>query len=375
MHDPLDLASALIARPSLTPEDAGSQDFIVDVLAPLGFSCQRLPFGNVSNLWARRGEGAPLFVFAGHTDVVPAGDLKLWTSPPFVPTVRDGALYGRGAADMKGSIAAFLAAVERFLASHPEHQGSLALLITSDEEGPAVDGTTRVVEWLRARGEIPDFCLVGEPSCEEKLGDTIKNGRRGSLNGRLTVHGRQGHVAYPSRADNPIHRSLAALQALVAASWDEGDADFPPTSFQISNLSAGTGADNVIPGSLSVRFNFRFSPARGEQTLRAEVEAVLRRAGLRYDLEWTLSGQPFLTRAGTLLPALQESIRQETGLRAACATHGGTSDGRFIATLGTEVVEFGLRNATIHQIDEHVDVAELRQLARIYQGLLERLVR
>ena len=370
----LDLACALVARPSQTPDDAGCQALIAEYLAKLGFIVESLPFGAVSNLWARRGTGSPLMVFAGHTDVVPPGPLAAWTSPPFSPTVRDGQLYGRGVADMKGAIAAFLDATGRFVKSHADHRGSIGVLITSDEEGAAVDGTQRVVEWLRARKEIPHYCLVGEPSCEQVLGDVIKNGRRGSLNANLQIRGRQGHVAYPAAADNPIHRALGALQELAQTRWDEGDPDFPATGLQISNIQAGTGADNVIPGTLDVRFNFRFASITTPEDLQRRTESLLTRHGLTHTLSWNLSGRPFITREGQLLHALEEAIQTTLAVSAKRSTAGGTSDGRFIATLGTQVVEFGLVNATIHQINEHVAVDDIARLSQVYEELLRRLL-
>ncbi len=374
MTDVIDLATALIARPSETPVDGGCQDVIAEYLKPLGFSVSRLPFGSVSNLWARAGTRAPLIVFAGHTDVVPPGPLQAWQSPPFQPQVRDGLLYGRGAADMKSSIAAFLVAVKAFLAKRSSIVGSIALLITSDEEGTAIDGTTKVVEWLRARGEHIDYCLVGEPSCEQQLGDVIKNGRRGSLNARLTVPGKQGHVAYPHLADNPIHKALPALAALTREHWDDGDEDFPATSFQISNIRSGTGADNVIPGMAEVSFNFRFSPKSDDSELRSRVERLLAEHGVSAKPDWVLSGRPFVTRGGVLLRTLTESIRKILGVEPRLSTGGGTSDGRFIATLGAEVVEFGPVNRSIHQANEHVALEDLPRLVRVYEDVLERIL-
>lgn len=370
----LALAKALIARRSLTPEDAGCQALIAERLASLGFEIHHLRFGAVDNLWARRGRGAPLFAFVGHTDVVPTGPLSQWTSDPFTPAVRDGYLYGRGAADMKSSVAAFVTAIEDFVATNPEHRGSIAVLVTSDEEGPAVDGTVKVIEWLSARGERIDYALVGEPSCVEALGDTIKNGRRGSLTGRLTVLGTQGHVAYPERALNPIHALAAPLAELCATRWDDGNAHFPPTSFQISNVHAGTGADNVIPGEIELTFNFRFSTASTEAQLRERVEAILRRHGLSYRLAWTLSGAPFLTPAGKLVDAVRAAVHATVGRTPALSTGGGTSDGRFIAPTGAEVVELGPLNASIHKLDERIRVADLPALSAIYRRTLETLL-
>ena len=369
----LKLAMELIRRRSITPEDAGCQNLLAERLERLGFRVERLRFGEVDNLWARLGDDAPLFAFAGHTDVVPPGPVERWQSPPFEPTLRDGCLYGRGAADMKGSIAAMVTACERFLAtSRPA--GSIAFLITSDEEGPAVDGTVKVIEQLEKRDEKIDWCLVGEPTCAERLGDTLKNGRRGSLGGRLRVFGKQGHIAYPHLAQNPVHAALPALAELCATEWDRGNAFFPPTSFQISNIHAGTGATNVIPGELEVLFNFRFSTEVTDAELRRRVESILEAGGFDYDLEWTLSGQPFLTPAGRLVDAARAAVGEVTGLEPQLSTSGGTSDGRFIAPTGAEVVELGPLNATIHQIDERVGVQELEQLSAIYERILDRLL-
>jgi len=370
----LELAKQLIARPSITPKDEGCQQLMIARLEPLGFRVERLRFGDVDNFWARRGAAKPLLVFAGHTDVVPTGPHAQWTSDPFAPEVRDGLLYGRGAADMKGSLAAFITAIEDFVGQHPGHSGSIGLLITSDEEGPSIDGTAKVVEWLTARGEHIDYCVVGEPSSHERLGDVIKNGRRGSLSGHLTVHGRQGHIAYPQHARNPIFDFAPALLALVQTEWDRGNEYFPPTGFQISNIHAGTGAENVIPGHLEVHFNFRYSTAVTETQLRERVEHTLTSHGLRYDLAWSTSGKPFLTPAGRLVDAARAAIHDELGLETRLSTEGGTSDGRFIAPTGAEVVELGPRNATIHQIDECVTVADLAALARTYRRVLEYLL-
>lgn len=370
----LALALELIGRPSVTPEDAGCQDLIAARLRPLGFAVEPMAFGEVRNLWARRGHATPLLVLAGHTDVVPPGPTGQWSVPPFEPAVRDGLLYGRGAADMKGSLAAMVTACERFLARRPDHRGSLAFLLTSDEEGPAVDGTVRVIERLADRGERIDWALVGEPTSSEHLGDVVKNGRRGSLSGRLTVLGVQGHVAYPQLADNPVHRFAPALVELAGRQWDRGNAHFPPTSFQVSNLHAGTGAGNVIPGELVVDCNFRFCPESDPEGLQAAVEAVLDRHGLRHRLEWSLGGRPFLTEAGALVEAVGAAAREVTGRTPALSTSGGTSDGRFIAPTGAQVVELGPLNASIHQVDEHVAVEDLDRLSRIYEGVLERLL-
>jgi succinyl-diaminopimelate desuccinylase len=364
----------LIRRPSLTPNDAGCQELMIERLERVGFTVERLRFGAVDNFWARRGSAKPLVVLAGHTDVVPTGPREKWTSDPFTPTVRDGLLYGRGAADMKGSLAAFVTAVEDFVAAHPDHAGSIALLVTSDEEGPSVDGTVKVVEWLAAQGEKIDYCLIGEPSGVTRVGDTVKNGRRGSLNGRLTVHGVQGHIAYPHLADNPVHRCAPALAELCAIVWDRGNEHFPPTSFQVSNIHAGTGAPNVIPGELSIDFNFRYSTASTDDGLKARVEEVLKRHGLHYTLTWALSGKPFLTPAGRLVDAVRAAIHAELGLKTELSTSGGTSDGRFIAPTGAEVVELGPLNASIHKIDECVGLADLAGLSRTYRRVLERLL-
>ncbi len=374
MSDTLQLAEALIARRSVTPDDAGCQALLAAWLEPLGFSTTHLRFGEVDNLWARHGTGTPLFVFAGHTDVVPPGPLEDWASDPFTPTLRDGLLFGRGAADMKSSIAAMVTACARFLSAQPLHPGSLAFLITSDEEGPSVDGTVKVVEWLEARGEKIDWCLVGEPSCRSRVGDTIKNGRRGSLNADLKVHGLQGHVAYPQLADNPIHRMLPALAELTAVVWDNGNEHFPPTSFQISNIHAGDGTVNVIPGTLELRCNWRFSTESSADGIRARTREILDRHGLRYDLDWHLSGQPFLTPAGRLVDATRAAVSAVTGIDTELSTTGGTSDGRFIAPAGAQVVELGPVNASIHKVNECVDIGELEQLSVIYENILVNLL-
>ena len=380
----LELALDLIGRPSVTPEDAGCQTVLIARLEALGFRVERLRFGDVENFWARFGDSDPLFAFAGHSDVVPPGPLERWRSPPFAPTVRDGVLYGRGAADMKGSLAAMVTACERFLAACPQPRGSIAFLITSDEEGAAVEGTVKVVERLEARGEKMRWCLVGEPSCAKQLGDTIKNGRRGSLNGRLLLRGVQGHVAYPHLAQNPIHGVGPLLAAFVDEVWDEGHAFFPPTSFQISNLRAGTGAVNVIPGELELLFNFRFSPTVTVEQLQERIRLIVETRLLneeiktgqvfQYDLDWTLSGPPFFTPPGDLVAAARAAIRAETGLESELSTSGGTSDGRFIAPTGAQVIEFGPLNATIHKIDECVLVSDLDRLSQIYEGILSRLL-
>jgi succinyl-diaminopimelate desuccinylase len=374
MSPTLELARELIRRPSVTPADAGCQTLMAGRLAAIGFHIEPMPFGEVVNLWARRGVERPLLCFAGHTDVVPTGPLDEWDSPPFEPSVRDGRLFGRGACDMKGSLAAMVTAVEAFVADHPDHAGSIAFLLTSDEEGPSIDGTRRVMERLEQRGEKIDYALVGEPSARERLGDVIKNGRRGSLNGVLRVHGRQGHVAYPHLAKNPLHACVETLAALCTEVWDQGNEHFPPTSFQIANLHMGTGAENVIPGRLEAQFNLRFSTELTPETIQARVRKILDAGGFEYDLDWRLSGNPFLTPAGALVAASREAIAAVTGIETLLSTSGGTSDGRFIGPTGAQVVELGPVNATIHQINESVGVAELDDLSRIYQGILKRLL-
>ncbi len=374
MSSTLQLARDLIGRRSVTPEDAGCQALMAERLAAIGFHIEHMPFGEVSNLWARRGTTGPLLCLAGHTDVVPSGPLDQWTSDPFSPTVRDGRLYGRGAADMKGSLAAMVTAVESFVAEHPDHRGSIAFLITSDEEGPSVNGTVKVVERLQARGEQIDYALVGEPSCRERLGDTIKNGRRGSLSGRLTVHGKQGHVAYPQLAKNPFHASVQTLSALCSEIWDAGNEHFPPTSFQIANLNMGTGAENVIPGRLEAQFNLRFSTELTPEAIKTRIEQILDTGGFDYEIAWRLSGNPFLTPAGELVEAARAAILAVTGVQTELSTAGGTSDGRFIAPTGAQVLELGPLNATIHQIDECVNIEELEQLSRIYARILGHLL-
>ncbi|MDH5173028.1 MAG: succinyl-diaminopimelate desuccinylase [Gammaproteobacteria bacterium] len=374
MEKTLALACDLIRRQSVTPDDAGCQALMLDRLAALGFRSTPLRFGDVDNFWAVRGEAGPILVFAGHTDVVPTGPVEQWHSPPFEPTLIDGALYGRGAADMKGSLAAMVVACEEFVAAHPDHRGRIGFLITSDEEGDAVDGTVKVMQYLQQQGETIDWCVVGEPSSSSRLGDVIKNGRRGSLGATLTVRGIQGHIAYPQLADNPIHRALPALQALAAEVWDQGNEFFPPTSMQISNINGGTGATNVIPGSLLVQFNFRFSTEVTEEDLRRRTQAILDAHGLDYELRWALSGQPFLTASGALVEATVASIGAVTGLVPELSTAGGTSDGRFIAPTGAQVVEVGPINATIHKLNEVVLAADLPRLAAIYRGILERLL-
>lgn len=375
MSDTLALTRDLIARPSVTPDDAGCQQLLAQRLTAAGFTCTHLRYGEVDNLWAAHGTlPGPTVVLAGHTDVVPTGPVEQWHSDPFTPTERDGLLFGRGAADMKGSLAAFVIACEEFVSAHPDHAGRIALLLTSDEEGPAVDGTTQVVEWLRERGETIDYCIVGEPTSVEQLGDMIKNGRRGSLSGRLIVKGVQGHIAYPHMARNPIHEAAPAIAELVKVTWDQGNSHFPPTSWQISNFKSGTGATNVIPGEAVIDFNFRFSTASTADGLRQKVHQVLDEHQLDYTLDWTLGGRPYLTEPGTLCTAVQAAIRAETGLETELSTTGGTSDGRFIATLAPQVVEFGPPNKTIHKINEHVRVSELEPLKNIYRRCLENLL-
>jgi succinyl-diaminopimelate desuccinylase len=374
MSATLELARELVARPSVTPDDAGCQALLGERLAALGFAVEPLRFGDVDNLWARRGDAAPLLVFAGHTDVVPTGPEADWATPPFEPTVVDGELCGRGAADMKGSLAAMVTATEAFVAARPDHAGSIAFLLTSDEEGPAVDGTVRVVETLQARGETIDLCLIGEPTSAADFGDTAKIGRRGSLSAVLTVHGVQGHVAYPQLADNPLHRLAPALAELVAIEWDRGNAHFPPTTFQVSNVHAGTGAENVIPGRLELAFNVRFSTELDADAIMARVADVLTRHDVPHDITWRLSGNPFLSKPGMLTEALCDALAEQVGRRPTLSTDGGTSDGRFIAPAGAEVVEFGPLNATIHKLDERVAVGDLDRLHAVYLGVLERLL-
>ena len=374
MRDTLDLTCELIRRRSLTPDDAGCMELIAERLQPLGFSVEWLDFGATRNIYLRHGQPAPLLVFLGHTDVVPSGPEADWRHPPFTPTIEDGVLYGRGAADMKSSVAAMVTALARFVERYPKHRGSAAMLMTSDEEGDATDGVVRVVETFKARGEQIDWCLIGEPSSFDRLGDVIRVGRRGSLCGVLTVHGVQGHVAYPDKADNPIHRFAPALAELAAEVWDEGNEFFPPTRFQVSNLTAGTGAENVIPGRLEAAFNFRFSTALTEADIKQRVHAILDRHGLRYDLAWRLSGAPFLTTGGALINATQAALTQVLGQPARPDTGGGTSDGRFIAPTGAEVVELGPLNASIHKIDEQVPVADIDTLSEIYEQILVNLL-
>ena len=381
MSRTLQLAEQLISRHSVTPADAGCQALMAERLAPLGFECHTLEHGpdgaRVINLWAVKrgtaGTAGKLLAFAGHTDVVPTGPLSAWTSDPFVPTHRAGQLYGRGAADMKSSLAAMVVAVEEFVASVPQHRGSIAFLVTSDEEGPAIDGTVKVCEWLTARAERLDYCIVGEPTSVRAIGDIIKNGRRGTLSGKLRVQGVQGHIAYPHLARNPIHLAAPALAELVATEWDRGNAYFPATSWQVSNIHAGTGAGNVIPGELVVDFNFRFCTESTPRSLQDRLEAMLRRHGLEFRIDWTLGGEPFLTPVGTLSAALADSIRATTGVTTELSTTGGTSDGRFISRICNQVVEFGPVNASIHKIDEHVEISSLDVLKDVYRSTLEQL--
>ncbi len=374
MSPTIELAQALISRPSVTPDDAGCQQLLCERLSAIGFACEPLRFGEVDNLWARRGNNGPLFCFAGHTDVVPTGPEEKWQHPPFSAKLDEGMIYGRGAADMKSSIAAFVTACERFIANYPQHSGSISLLITSDEEGPAVDGTVKVIETLEARDEKIDWCLVGEPTSTAKVGDVVKNGRRGSLSGYLTVKGIQGHVAYPHLARNPVHQAAPALTELAATVWDEGNDYFPPTSFQIANINAGTGASNIIPGELEVMFNFRFSTEQTESGLREKVETLLDKHGLEYELRWALSGDPFITEGGKLLQATTNAIESVCGYAPEVNTAGGTSDGRFIAPTGAQVLELGPLNATIHQINECVSAADLDTLSEVYEQILVRLL-
>jgi succinyl-diaminopimelate desuccinylase len=374
MSSTLELTQDLISRRSVTPADEGCQEVMIRRLAACGFEIERLRYGTVDNFWARRGKPAPLLCFAGHTDVVPTGPLEEWKTDPFVPAVRDGMLYGRGAADMKSGLAAMVTAAEAFVGAHPNHRGSIAFLITSDEEGPSVDGTRRVMETLTARKEQIDWCIVGEPSSEQKIGDTIKVGRRGSLSARLTVHGVQGHVAYPQLAENPVHSFAPALAELTSRVWDQGTEHFQPTTFQVSNLNAGTGAPNVIPGELKARINLRYSPVQTLEGLKETVEAVLRKHGVRYSIEWYVSGEPFYTPPGELSNAVGAAVAEITGTPPKYSTGGGTSDGRFIAPTGAQVVELGVVNATIHKVNECVPVAEIDALHRIYVNVLKNLL-
>ena len=374
MSKTLALTEELISLHSVTPADGGCQLKMAERLSPLGFTCETIASGDVTNLWARRGTAQPLLVFAGHTDVVPTGPLAQWTSDPFTPTHRDGKLYGRGAADMKTSLAAMVVAVEEFVAAHPDHKGSIGFLITSDEEGPAIDGTVIVCNQLKARGEQLDYCIVGEPTSVKQIGDMIKNGRRGTMSGKLVIKGVQGHIAYPHMAKNPIHLAMPALAELAAIEWDQGNDYYSPTSWQMSNIHAGTGASNVIPGECVVNFNFRFSTASTVEGLQQRVHAVLDKHQLTYDLKWTVGGLPFLTPRGELSNALSSAILSETGVDTELSTSGGTSDGRFIAQICPQVVEFGPTNASIHKIDEHVALVEIEPLKNIYRRTLENLL-
>jgi succinyl-diaminopimelate desuccinylase len=374
MSATVDLTLDLMSRNSVTPADQGCQEVMTRRLAGHGFKVENLRYGNVDNFWATRGGGDPVLCFAGHTDVVPTGPLEEWKSDPFKPVVRDGYLFGRGAADMKSALAAMVTATEEFVVAHPKHRGTIAYLITSDEEGPSVDGTKKVVETLRERGQKIDWCIVGEPSSEKELGDTIKIGRRGSLSGRLTVHGVQGHIAYPQLAENPVHTFAPALAELTTRVWDKGNEHFQPTSFQISNFNAGTGAPNVIPGELKARFNLRYSPVQTIDGLKDIVEGILKKHGVRYTLEWYVSGEPFYTAPGALSDGVTKAIQAETGIKPKFSTGGGTSDGRFIAPLGAQVVELGVINATIHKVNESVAVADIDRLHRIYLNALKEML-
>lgn len=374
MSATLALALDLLGRNSITPEDAGCQELMISRLQPLGFKIERMRFGEVDNFYARRGTSGPLLVFAGHTDVVPTGPLAQWNTPPFEPTIKDGMLYGRGAADMKTSLAAFITAIEAFVKEHPDHPGSIGLLITSDEEGVAVNGTVKVVEALKARNERIDYCIVGEPTSSQVVGDMIKNGRRGSLSGKLIVKGVQGHIAYPQLVKNPIHMVAPAIKDMVDTVWDAGNDYFPPTSWQISNINGGTGATNVVPGEVEILFNFRFSTASTAESLQQRVHAILDSHGLDYSLVWELSGKPFLTPEGSLVSAISGAIEQAYGIKPALSTSGGTSDGRFIADIAEQVVEFGPLNATIHKINECVAVADIEPLQHAYKLTLEALL-
>ncbi|MDD4929932.1 MAG: succinyl-diaminopimelate desuccinylase [Gallionella sp.] len=374
MTETLRLAKDLIARRSLTPDDAGCQEILIERLQKVGFTVERMRFGSVDNFWARRGIDGPVVVFAGHTDVVPSGPEASWFSPPFEPVIRDQMLYGRGAADMKTSVAAFITAIEAFIEDHPDHEGSIALLITSDEEGVAVDGTVRVIEALQARGERLDYCIVGEPTSNRMVGDMIKNGRRGSLSGKLTVMGVQGHIAYPHLVKNPIHMAAPAIAELADTTWDNGNQYFPATSWQISNINGGTGATNVVPGTVEILFNFRFSTASTEHELKHRVHAILDKHQLKYDLEWELSGKPYITPRGSLVDAISRAIEQSYGITPELSTSGGTSDGRFIADICPQVIEFGPLNATIHKLNECVAVADIEPLKLTYQRTLENLL-
>ncbi len=372
--DTLALAKTLIARRSLTPADDECQEILISRLEQLGFNIEKMRFGDVDNLWARRGTTSPVLCFAGHTDVVPTGPLEHWDSEPFTPTIRDERLFGRGAADMKTSLAAFITAIESFVDKHSSHHGSIALLITSDEEGPAIDGTVKVVETLKARNELLDYCIVGEPTCTNELGDTIKNGRRGSLSGNLTIKGTQGHIAYPHLAKNPIHLAAPAIAELAKTQWDSGNEYFPPTTWHISNINGGTGATNVIPGTINLLFNFRFSTASTVESLKTRLHDILDQHGLDYDLQWALSGKPFLTPNAELAKAMTDAVTKATGITPQLSTSGGTSDGRFIADICTQVVEFGPCNETIHKINENVAIKEIEKLSEIYFLTMENLL-
>ena len=374
MCETLTLLNELIRRESVTPIDAGCQDLLAARLTPLDFIDERLHFADTQNLWLRRGQNAPLFVFLGHTDVVPTGPLEKWDSPPFEPTIRDGKLYGRGAADMKGGIAAFMTAVERFVAKHPQHKGSIAIMMTSDEEGVATNGVVKVMQVLEQRHEKIDWCLVGEPSSDKKIGDVIRVGRRGSLCAKLTVFGMQGHVAYPELAENPIHTFAPALKALTEEVWDHGNAFFPPTRLQVSNINSGTGAENIIPGELEAQFNLRFCTELDEATIKTRTQAILDRFGFKYALEWRLSGNPFLTSQGELIEATHAAIKTVCGFETIDDTGGGTSDGRFVAPTGAQVIELGPLNASIHKVNEHIGLEELEILSRIYEQILVNLL-
>ena len=374
MTPTLELTQQLIARRSVTPVDDGCQALIAERLRPAGFVAETIATNGVTNAWLRRGSDAPVFVFAGHTDVVPSGPLDKWSSDPFKPTIRNGTLFGRGAADMKSSVAAFVVAAEQFVAENAAHRGSIALLLTSDEEGPATDGTVKVVEALRARGEKIDYCIVGEPTSVAALGDTIKNGRRGSLSGRLVVSGIQGHVAYPELVRNPVHQVAPALADLAAERWDNGDEFFPPTSFQISNVHAGTGALNVVPGSCEIDFNLRFAPVSDAESLMSRIENILRKHALEFSIQWTLGARPFMTPPGDLSSSIMRAISEVTGRKPDISTTGGTSDGRFISTFCSQVIEFGPTNASIHKIDEHIAVSDLEPLKDVYRRTLELLL-
>jgi len=370
----LQLACDLIARPSITPDDAGCQDMLIERLQAIGFDCETMVFDDVTNLWARRGSAAPLLAFAGHTDVVPTGPLEQWHSNPFEPEIRDGMLYGRGAADMKSSIAAMVTACERFIEQHADHRGSIALLITSDEEAIAINGTVRVIETLEARGEKIDWALIGEPSSQSQVGDVVKNGRRGSIGAKLVINGIQGHVAYPHKVDNPIHRAMPALHELARHEWDQGNSFFPPTSFQISNINAGTGVHNVVPGHAEVLFNLRYSTEIDAHKIMETTRAILDKHELDYQIDWSISGYPFLTPEGALVNAAQQAIMQHAGITPSLETTGGTSDGRFIAPTGAQVLELGPVNESIHKLNEHVSIDDLEQLSNIYESMLEKLL-